>query len=182
MKLMKAMKLGALIVVAALATGCASPAQREAMVLRADQVQGTLKNQTLRGAISVAGVTGGKKTNPLWTAEIDDAAFSAALGDSLRVAGLGAADAAAAPYSVQATLLSMKEPFMGFDMKVTTAVNYKLVEKATGKVLFNDTVSAEYTATTKDAFVGTTRLRMAKEGSLRENFKGLIAKIYAIAP
>ncbi len=59
----------------------------------------------------------------------------------------------------------------GFDMTVTSTVTYTLIERASGKTVWQKSVDAPFTAKTSDAFVGTERLRLANEGSdPREHF------------
>lgn len=180
------LKKTALLLIAASAValqGCSMTAEstkREEMVVDSAQINMPLRNPVLKGAIGVGTISGGKKTNPLWVSNIDDASFGASLSDSLRSASLLAVNPANQRFVLDATLVSVDEPSMGFDMTVTTVVNYTLKDKQTGKQLWAQTISAPYTATTKQAFVGATRLRIAKEGSMRENFMGVVRALYSI--
>src|SRR5438067_8379951 len=61
-------------------------------------------------------------------------------------------------------------------------VRYVLTESATGKVILDEQVRAEHTATGGDAFYGPDRLRLANEGSARKNITALVAKLNALRP
>lgn len=179
----KKIRLVALAAAALALSGCALTAEstkREEMVIDSAQINLALKNPAYRGGIAVGAIGGGEKTNPLWLSNIDDASFAASLGDSLRSAGLLAVNPANQRYVLDARLISQDEPAFGLDMKVTTAVAYTLKEKATGKVVFSQTLTSVYTATVGQAFVATARIRVAKEGSMRENYMALVRAIYAL--
>ena len=65
----------------------------------------------------------------------------------------------------------------GIDMTVITYIRYRLTDLQTTMTIFDKTIIASYTATFSDAFLGTDRLKMANEGSGKENIKGLIEKL-----
>ena len=56
-------------------------------------------------------------------------------------------------------------------------IRYRLTDSQTKMTIFDETIIASYTATFSDAFLGTDRLKMANEGSGKENIKGLIEKL-----
>ena len=66
---------------------------------------------------------------------------------------------------------------VGLDMTVTTTVQYILTDSGSGEVVLDKRVLTPYTATMGDAFVGTTRLRLANEGSARKNIEGLLDEL-----
>jgi hypothetical protein len=59
-------------------------------------------------------------------------------------------------------------------MTVSSQVRYSLVEIATGKEVYGRVIDASYTAAFSASFLGTERLRMANEGSVRENIDALL--------
>jgi hypothetical protein len=67
-------------------------------------------------------------------------------------------------------LVSVDQPLVGFDMTVTTTVTYTLLDPA-GNQVWSKSVSAPHTATVSDAFLGVERLRLANEGSAKENIR-----------
>ncbi|MEE1673258.1 hypothetical protein SNR37_002672 [Agarivorans aestuarii] len=148
--------------------GCASGAQVANMVNKGEQQQFP---QEIQENLALSSVTGGEETNPAWTSEISDKAFSEAIKQSLVEQGLFSDDG---NYQLAVEMVEIEQPLFGLDMTVTTTVKYTLTDKETGKVLFDETVNAPYTATVGDAFAGVKRLQLANEGSGRENIKGLL--------
>jgi len=155
--------------------GCASAADPTAMSV---SVQATDRPfpQPLQHAMCVRDVTGGEKTNPLWASKVDNEGFKAALNNSLGSTGLAAADDASCHYKIDVNLLGLSQPGMGFDMKVTSHVNYKVYD-ATGQAFVLETIDAPYTATVGDAFVGVERLKLANEGSIRVSIQMFFDKL-----
>lgn len=159
--------------------GCASAAKPEAMVV---QTQASAKAfpQPLLHHMCVRTVSGGEKTNPLWVSKVDDAGFRTALGTSLDSAGLNSsADVCSFPIDVN--LLGLSQPSIGFDMTVTSHVNYKVYDKASQPLLL-ETIDTPFTATVSDAFVGVERLRLANEGAIRVSIQTFFDKLRDSSP
>lgn len=153
-------------------TGCASGAQMGNMVYH-----GPVKvyDKDLEDNVDVTNVSGGEKTNPAWTSEIDNDAFAGALKQSLQKQGLLAGTGR---YQLEALLLEVDQPMFGLDFEVTTHVRYILTDRENnGAVVLNETIVAPYTATIGDAFAAIKRLRLANEGSGKANIQGLIEKL-----
>ena len=164
---------------AARATGCATPANSVNMVVRAGDAT-TARSATpeaLKANIAIRDVTGGKETNPMWVSDVGSSDFERALEDSLRAVGMLAANRQSGRYLLMAHLEKLEQPFMGFDMTVTAAVAYTLIERSTGKTVWQKSIATPYTAKVGDAFVGTERLRLANEGSVRQNITQLIGEL-----
>ena len=157
-------------------TGCASPAKIDGMTVSDNQTQALQFDKPLHDNLHLSEVNGGDKTNPLWTSEIDGADFHAALSQSLDKAGLLSASSEA-PFTLRANLLKVDQPLFGLDFEVTTEVEYTLVEKASGKVLFRETLRTPFTAGVGDAFVAIKRLRLANEGAAKENIAALLKRL-----
>jgi hypothetical protein len=166
-------------VFAVVLTGCASSAKIDGMTVANNQPQALQFNQSLHDNLQLNEVQGGEKTNPLWTSEIDGADFRAALSQSLDNAGL-LSSASDAPFSLRANLLKVEQPLFGLDLEVTTEVEYTLIERASGKVLFRETVRAPFTAGVGDAFMAIKRLRLANEGAAKENIAALLKRLSAL--
>ena len=163
----------------ALATGCATPANSVNMVVRAGDAT-TARSATpeaLKANIAIRDVTGGKETNPMWISNVGSSDFERALEDSLRSVGMLAANRQSGRYQLVAHLEKLEQPFLGFDMTVTAAVAYTLIERSTGKTVWQKSIATPYTAKVGDAFVGTERLRLANEGSVRQNITQLIGEL-----
>lgn len=162
----------------ALASACAQGATAKGMTVTPED----LRSPTypgLAGQFAVSEVGGGTQTNPMWTSQIDDASFREALIESLRAAGL-LSGGPSAPLAVQARLVKLDQPFLGFDMTVTSVVHYTVKDVRSGAVLIDEDVTAAHTATMSDAFAGVTRLKLANEGSARKNIAALIERLKQI--
>lgn len=150
-------------------SGCASGAKMENMVYDGPE---NPYSANLENNIGMSSVTGGEKTNPAWTSEIDNDAFAGALKESLLKEGLLSGKGR---YQLEVIMLEVDQPFFGLDFKVTTHVKYILTDlENDNAVLMNKTVVASHTATIGDAFAGIKRLRLANEGSGKENIAGLL--------
>lgn len=124
----------------------------------------------LKGQVVVGSVTGGSETNPLMASQVDNPGFQGALTASLGKVGLKGPDTGAR-YTLDANLLSLAQPMMGFDMTVTSTVLYRLTDTQTKTVAFEQHVVTPFTATFGDATIGVERLKMANEGSIRRNIE-----------
>lgn len=58
-------------------------------------------------------------------------------------------------------------PGAGFDMSVRVGGAWKLTDQKARKVIFDEFVTAQATKTMSDAFVGTTRVRIAMEAAMQ---------------
>src|SRR6185503_4807276 len=166
----------AVLVTAALAqlAACATAAKPEAMVATTTAAQAPFP-QTLQHAMCVRAVTGVQKTNALWVSKVDDQSFNIALSQSLSNAGL-AAPSPGCSFPVDVNLLGLSQPIAGFDMTVTSHVNYKVFDPS-GQPLVLATIDTPYTADFSAAFVATERLRLANEGSIRTNISQFLDKL-----
>lgn len=164
---------GAFALLAAL-SGCASGAKPEAMVVQSLPSERPFPS-AIQHALCVRNVAGGETTNPLWASKVDNAAFRTALASSLDAAGL-AATGGNCGYQVDVNLLGLSQPSMGFDMTVTSHVNYKVYDKAQQPFLL-ETVDAPFTATVSDSIVGFERARLANEGSIRVSIQQFLDKL-----
>jgi hypothetical protein len=155
-------------------TACATGAKPEAMVAT-PQVSGMPFPQPLQHAMCVRAVTGGETTNPLWASKVDNKSFQTALASSLDGAGL-AAPATGCSYPIDVNLLGLSQPIAGFDMTVTSHVNYKVYDPS-GQPFVLATIDAPYTANFSSAFAGAERLRLANEGSIRTSITQFFDKL-----
>ncbi len=118
--------------------------------------------------IEIKPTTGGKATNPLWKSEIDNESLQATLEKSLDQQGLLSATG---DYQLNVILLETDQPIFGLNFKVTTVIQYVITEVSNGTVVFDEPITAQFTATMDDAFVAVKRLRLANEGSIRANIE-----------
>lgn len=163
-------------------SACASPAEMQSMVVVRQPAQAVAPGSPFRNALTVARVQGGEETNPLWTSQVDNASFLGALRESLERNDLLAAAPASARFDLFAVLGSLDQPLFGLDLSVNSNVNYRVVERTTGSIWFSDTVVGSYTATFGDSPLAIQRLRLANEGSIRENIKKFIGGLADVRP
>lgn len=161
-------------------SACATAANPGMMAVTAPPPNAKAFPQRFVGAMCVRNVTGGETTNPLWVSKVDNAGFQSALTQSLQTAGLAAASPTCA-FPVDANLLGLSQPAIGFDMTVTSHVNYKVYDAA-GQSVVLATVDAPYTAKMSDAFMGVERLRLANEGSIRLSIQMFFDKLRDTTP
>lgn len=122
-------------------------------------------------------VTGGEETNSAWTSEISSDAFSCAVKESLLAQGLLSNKGR---YKLKLEMLKVDQPMFGFDMEVTTHVQYILTDTSNNSIILNETIVAPHTATFGDAFAGVKKLRLANEGAGKKNIESLLEKLSAL--
>ncbi len=154
--------------------GCATPAQPTAMV--AAPVMGAAHKS--QNALGIQ-VSGGQKTSAMGFAMISNEDFEKALELSLGKAGLFASvsDSANAHYELNAYIGRVSQPLAGFSMTVTLEVSYSLVESQSHRAVWQKNISSTHTASAGEAFVGTTRLRIATEGAAKQNIEYLLREL-----
>ncbi len=164
-----------IILVAAIATalaGCAIPARTGGMV--ATPTTPAPLTSALHKAVQIGAVTGGKKSETLGTSQVDAPQLQDALRESLVFDGLYGNTG---KYRLDANLDSMDQPWIGFDMTVTSTIHYSLVDTATGSAVFDKAITTSYTATPGDSVIGAERLRLANEGSIKKNIQTFLDQV-----
>ena len=169
------MKSFAIVVaLAALAAGCAQPAQMSAMIAPVTSQTILPENSPLRNNVAVHIVTGGKETSPMWMSQVSTDDFQEALKLSLRQHTiLGAFDA---PLRIEANLIDLDQPIMGFDMTVTAHARY-IVRTEDGETAFDRTFVSPFTADFSSNFLGAERLRLANEGAVKKSIAEFISAL-----
>ena len=168
---------GSLVAAALLLLGaCASGATGRGMTVTPTDLPGEAVSAEFQRTIGLGTVTGGEDTNPLWTSEVGNEQFKQALRDSLQIRDLyaGSDDSR---YLLDAHLLNVDQPLIGFDATVTSSVKYRVIERATKQPVLEELVVSAYTATMSDAWYGVERLRLANEGSIRDNIAEFIKRL-----
>lgn len=173
------LKLMFFVSAAIVLSGCASPARVDQMTISANEANKYSKSTPLKNNVLVTKVSGGKKTNPLWTSEIGTDEFMQALIDSLEAAKLLTRDTNA-KYYLNARMIRVDQPLIGASLTVTSVVQYTLMRASDGKILFNEEISTPYTAKFSDSLIAIERLKLANEGSARNNITRLIDKLYIL--
>lgn len=134
-------------------------------------------NFFLKNEISLTEVTGGEETNPMWTSEVDSQGFRKAIEESLRIQQLLAPGNTNGKYSLRVNLEEVDQPSFGLNFTVTSTANYLLQGSKTKNTILDKNITASHTATFGDAAYGPNRLRLANEGSIKENIKSFISML-----
>jgi len=156
--------------------GCASGATVQGMTVTPADVPNRAVAAEFRGAIGIGVVTGGEDTNPLWTPEVGNEEFKQALRNSLEIQDLYA-DSAGSRYVLDAHLIDLDQPLMGFDTTVTSSVKYLLSERATKSAVLEEVVVSAHTTKMSESWYGVERLKLANEGSIRDNIAEFIRRL-----
>jgi hypothetical protein len=163
-----------LSIATAILSGCSSPATSEGMMVNPSQINKAIPSSKFYSSVKKVSVDGGKETNPLWTSQVSSENFQLALVDSLKAANVWSDSG---KYSLEANLLSLEQPLIGFNMTVSASVDYKVKDETTGTVIFGEKIDSTHTATVGDAVAGIKRLRLANEGAIRNNIELFLKKL-----
>jgi hypothetical protein len=164
----------------AFAVGCATPASQQMMSVTSPTISGPKVDPRLKGTVHVRNVSGGQDTNPLWVSQVGTNEFRGALLDSLKAYGYSAADPKDAKMFLDANLQSLSQPFAGFTFNVVSVVNYTVEAKDSSTPSTRIPITATGTATVSDAFLGTERMRLANERSIKENIAKFLNALGAL--
>ena len=141
-------------------TGCAAPARVSHMVAYVPAPSAGQADTRWQGSMTLDAVLGGESTNPMWTSEVGNVEFQEALRQSLFSSGLLSGGNQPAKYGLIAQLMEVDQPIIGFDMTVISRVQYTVKEKASTSVAFDEIITAPFTASVGDSFLGVERLRL----------------------
>jgi hypothetical protein len=156
---------------------CAEGARTGQMILTPAATPEAAVRPELKEAFWVGAVSGGGETNPMWMSNVSAAEFAEALRLSLIAHQMLSPVQERARYHLDASLKQVDRPFVGFDLTVTTTVDYAVRDSAKGEPRYSKTVVAPYTATVSDAFLAVKRLQLANEGSVKENIRRFIEAV-----
>lgn len=141
------------------------------MVVAAQPAAAIAPNSTLRGSIWLADVRGGQAANAVIRSDVGNAELQEALIESLRANHLLADRPDDARYSLSAELTDLDQPDSGTALTVTSKIRYELRAQRSNRPVLKMTVSAPYTAKMSDSVIVFERMRLANEGSIRENIR-----------
>ena len=83
-------------------------------------------------------------------------------------------------YRINVSVLSIKNPMMGLDLKSELRIKWQLIDLTQDKLVWEDFLSNDFTATLGDSFVAVTRMRMSNEGVIRENIQMAIDEMITL--
>lgn len=162
----------------ALVAACAQPARVSQMAVSDNVLAPVVStNPGLQNSTTVASVIGGKETNPMWTSQVNNPEFKEALERSLEFNGVLAPTPDKASYDVTVTLSELSQPLLGFDLTVTSVVNYRVTRHSDGGEVLIQKVTKPFTADFSSSLVAVERLRLANEGAIRENIREFLTHL-----
>jgi hypothetical protein len=80
-------------------------------------------------------------------------------------------DPEAADYVLDIRLINVRAPQQGFDMTAAATSRWKLTEVRGEERVFEEIFTTPHSVSMGEAFVGSTRVRLAMEGALRESIR-----------
>jgi hypothetical protein len=163
-------------------SACASRAVMQNMVVSTQEMKATSPSLDFKNGMTIAKFDSDETTNPPWTLKVDRASFQGALSASLEQNGLLADQQSLSKFDVFASIVSLKQPMLALDFKVTSSVNYQVVERDTKVTWYEELISASYTPVYSDNGFTLEGLRLANEGAIRENIKEFITQLSKTAP
>ena len=172
---------------ASLLAGCGTPSQHLPMtVTPADalQIRGWVP-EALQRQVAVAAVQGGFETGRWWGSKVSAMALQQALEESLHAVGMRPVSPEPAPrFELQARLVLLEQPTVPIvGVTVGTAVHYTLVDKASGKTVYQRRIAnTEETGFTEAVVSPSERLRIANERALRANISLLLRDLVTLRP
>ena len=172
---------------ALLLAGCGTPSQPLPMTVTAAnalQIRGWVPD-ALKAQVSVAPVKGGMATNKWWGSKVSADALQQALDESLYAVGMKPPAPEPAPrFELQAELAPLDQPLVpALGVTVGVAVRYTLVDKASGKTVYQRRIANPDEAGFSEAIVSPTeRLRIANERALRANIDLLLRDLVTLRP
>ena len=167
----------ALLVLALGLSACASGAKPGAM-MAPNAAQTTISaNSNLREAVGMGQVSGGRETNPLLVSDVSSSDMAEALRLSLSARTMLAIRDER--FRLEANMINLQQPMMGLDMTVTSKVRYRLTRLSDNTIVFEREITAPFTAAFSSSLIGVERLKLANEGSIRENIAQFLAALIA---
>lgn len=153
--------------------GCATPASHQSMIPADFDV--------VRKHPATVNVTtsGGRETEAIGKSQISNETLAKALTEAItksqtfsRVVQGNGAD-----YLLTVSIFSVEQPSFGLSYLVKMEVGWTLKRADTDKIVWQEAIKSEHTATPGDAFAAVKRLRLATEGAARNNIAQGLAKI-----
>ena len=175
------------VLLATLLAGCGTPSQPLPMAVTAAnalQIRGWVPD-ALKAQVGVAAVQGGEETGRWWGSKVSAMALQQALEESLLAVGMKPLSPEPAPrFELQAELLQLDQPLVPvIGVTVGVAVSYTLVDKASGKVVYQRRIANTDEARFSEAIVSPNeRLRIANERALRANIDLLLRDLVTLRP
>lgn len=171
------------LLAATLLAGCGTPAEPDGMRLaeiERMQLRGWLP-ESLRGQVVLGTVEGGVPTARYWGSRLGNEALRVALDELLRGTGLMSLQPDGGRYELRLKVLGQAQPWISvLDANVTVYVEYRLVERASGQLVYQRQMRLHHVTPWSDAMLDPNeRIRLANEGALRHSFSELMRELVA---
>jgi hypothetical protein len=123
-------------------------------------------------------VSGGQKTRGWDKPKIGDLEFGEALRRALVESGMFSEVRTEGPADLELSAEIVSQQTSGtFTNDEALFVNYRVVERASGRELYRENVVSQLTMGAGETFNGQARMRKLKEGAVRENLRILVPKL-----
>lgn len=158
--------------------GCASPANREAMV--PTSIDGAARTHPYSVRVQTGG---GAETGALDSSNIADADLKAAIEEAIARNKVfrSVVQGKDGDYELSVRVSSLSKPLIGFSFTVEMEAAWTLVKLSDRTVVLRKAVRSSGTASAGEAFAGVTRLRLAVEAAARDNIGQGLQAIAALA-
>lgn len=170
-----------------LLAGCGTPSQPLPMAVTAAdalQIRGWVPD-ALKAQVALAAVQGGQETERWWGSGVSASALQQALEQSLHDVGMRPPAPEPVPrFELRAELVQLEQPPVPVvGVTVAVAVQYALVEKAGGRVVYQRRIAnADEAGFTEAMLSPSERLRIANERALRANINLLLRDLITLRP
>lgn len=157
---------GSVLVIVGL-SGCASSANRDAMV--ASDVQLAKKHD--RSVVVRTG--GGAETTAMDSSNIADADLKGAIEDSIIKTQVfkSVLQGKDSDYDLAVSIVKLEKPVFGLTFTVNMEATWVLVKQSDKSVVLKKSIQSSSSATFSDAAAAVTRLRLAVEGAAKRNIE-----------
>lgn len=148
-------------------TGCASSANKEAMVVTDAQI---VKKHD-RSVVVRTG--GGADTTAMDSTNIGDADLKAAIEESITQTKLfkSVLQGKDADYDLTVSIVRLEKPVFGLTFTVDMEATWVLIRQSDKSIALKKSIQSTSTAGFSDAAVAVTRLRLAVEGAAKRNIE-----------
>jgi hypothetical protein len=128
------------------------------------------------GTVSIGQVTGSKAKRS-W--QVSNSGYAEALEKALVKSGLFKAVImdVNTDYRLYVTILSIDQPAMGLDFNIYMKTKWELIDTKKKVSVWSDTFETTYKAKVSQALIAGERVRIASEGSARENIREGIKRL-----
>lgn len=167
--------------------GCGTPSQPLPMAITtadALQIRGWVPD-ALKNQVGIAAVKGGMATSRWWGSKVSALTLQRALEESLLSVGMKPlSPEPPTRFELQAELEPLDQPLVpALGVSVGTAVRYTLVDKVSGKPVYQRRIANTDEAGFSEAIVSPNeRLRIANERALRANIDLLLRDLVTLRP